>query len=63
MLEAWGPASRAVVWAHNSHIGDASATAMGTEYKQINLGQLCRESLRNRAALIGLDTHTYTGTG
>ncbi len=60
LLEAWGPGSRAVVWAHNSHIGDASATTMGTEYKQINLGQLCRESMGNRAALIGLDT--YTGT-
>ena len=29
VLEARGPASKAVVWAHNSHIGDARATEMG----------------------------------
>jgi erythromycin esterase-like protein len=60
LLEAWGPGCRAVVWAHNSHIGDASATTMGTEHNQLNLGQLCRRSMGSRAALIGLDT--YTGT-
>ncbi|WP_011301031.1 erythromycin esterase family protein [Cupriavidus necator] len=60
LLEAWGPKCRAVVWAHNSHIGDASATVMGAERNQLNLGQLCREAMGNRAALIGLDT--YTGT-
>jgi erythromycin esterase-like protein len=53
-----GRPARLVVWAHNSHIGDARATAMG-EGGEINLGQL----MRQRAAapgdvfLLGFTTH------
>lgn len=32
-----------VVWAHNSHLGDARATDMGKSRGEVNVGQLCRE--------------------
>lgn len=32
-----------VVWAHNSHLGDARATDMGKSCGEVNVGQLCRE--------------------
>jgi erythromycin esterase-like protein len=60
LLQAHGPQSRAVVWAHNSHIGDASKTEMGTSQGQLNIGQLCRESFGDAAALVGFST--YDGT-
>jgi erythromycin esterase-like protein len=50
---------RAVVWAHNSHLGDARATQMGSS-GELNLGQLARERLGDRAFLIGFTTHTGT---
>jgi len=60
VLKARGPDARAVVWAHNSHIGDARATAMGRHMGELNLGQLCREHFGNEAALIGFGTATGT---
>lgn len=60
VLEAKGPASKAVVWAHNSHIGDARFTEMGQVRKEINIGQLCRERFGDAAALIGFGTDTGT---
>jgi erythromycin esterase-like protein len=50
-----GPDAKAVVWAHNSHIGDARATAMG-EAGEWNLGQLCRERWGDAAVLVGFGT-------
>lgn len=47
--------AKAVVWAHNSHIGNAGATAMG-ESGEFNIGQLCRAKYRTDAALIGFST-------
>jgi erythromycin esterase-like protein len=44
-----------VVWAHNSHIGDASATEMGWN-GQFNLGQLCRTHWGASAVLLGMGT-------
>ena len=43
LLESQGPDARAVVWAHNSHIGDARATEMGVVRGELNIGQLCRQ--------------------
>jgi protein-L-isoaspartate(D-aspartate) O-methyltransferase len=60
LLEARGPDAKAVVWAHNSHIGNAAATAMGQEHDELNIGQLCRARFGAEAALIGLSTHTGT---
>lgn len=42
LLAFHGPDSRAVVWAHNSHIGNAQATEMAARGEH-NLGQLCRK--------------------
>ncbi len=60
LLEHRGPEAKAVVWAHNSHIGDARFTDMGRRRDEINLGQLCRERFGDRAAMIGSGTHTGT---
>jgi erythromycin esterase-like protein len=61
LLEARGPRSKAVVWAHNSHIGDARFTEMGLAREELNIGQLCRERFGgDRTALIGFGTHTGT---
>jgi protein-L-isoaspartate(D-aspartate) O-methyltransferase len=60
LLEARGSHSRAVVWAHNSHIGDARYTEMGVVREELNIGQLCRERFGDQAALIGFGTHTGT---
>jgi erythromycin esterase-like protein len=53
--------SRAVIWAHNSHLGDARATYMG-DSGQLNLGQLARQTYGDEARLIGFTTHTGTVT-
>jgi len=52
---------RAVVWAHNSHLGDARATQMG-EWGELNLGELVRQRFGNEACLVGFTTHTGTVT-
>jgi erythromycin esterase-like protein len=57
LLEARGPQSKAVVWAHNSHIGDARHTEMGAVRDELNIGQLCREKFAGQAALVGFGTH------
>lgn len=60
LLDAKGPDAKAVVWAHNSHIGDARFTDMGATRDEFNIGQLCREAFAGEAALIGFGTHTGT---
>ena len=60
LLDARGPDAKAVVWAHNSHIGDARATEMGVVRGEHNIGQLCRERWGDEAALVGFGTHTGT---
>lgn len=59
LLGSRGPGARAVVWAHNSHIGDASATAMAARGEH-SVGQLCREHYAERAYCVGFGTHTGT---
>ena len=60
LLEAKGPDSKAVVWAHNSHIGNAAHTEMGQHRDELNLGQLTKENFGEQARLIGLGTHSGT---
>jgi erythromycin esterase-like protein len=60
LVEASRRGGKAVVWAHNSHIGNALATEMGVVREELNLGQLCRERWGRRACLIGFGTHTGT---
>jgi erythromycin esterase-like protein len=50
---------RAVVWAHNSHIGNAAATAMGWA-GEFNIGELCRTTDGDDAILIGFGTDRGT---
>jgi protein-L-isoaspartate(D-aspartate) O-methyltransferase len=59
VLDHRGPESRAVVWAHNSHVGNAGATEMAGR-GEINLGQLARKDLGPGAYLIGMGTHAGT---
>jgi erythromycin esterase-like protein len=54
-------AAKIVVWAHNSHLGDARATEMG-QRGELNVGQLVREQFGADAVLIGQTTHTGTVT-
>src|SRR4029453_13942872 len=46
---------KAVVWAHNSHVGDASATDMAAR-GELNVGQLCRRQFREATHPIGFGT-------
>jgi erythromycin esterase-like protein/predicted phosphoribosyltransferase len=52
---------KVVVWAHNSHLGDARATAM-SQRGELNVGQLVREKYGREASLIGFTTHHGTVT-
>src|SRR5205823_11644516 len=56
-----GEPPRVVVWAHNSHVGDARATELGSQ-GELNIGQLVRERHANDCALIGFTTYTGTVT-
>jgi erythromycin esterase-like protein len=58
-LAGEAPDAKVVVWAHNSHLGDARATAMRLR-GEINLGQLVREKVGGQAVLVGFTT--YSGT-
>ncbi len=60
LLEYYGEDSRGIVWAHNTHIGDARATTMA-ERGNVNIGQLKRESLgEEQVSLVGFGTATGT---
>ena len=53
--------ARVVVWAHNSHLGDAAATDMGKSRGEVNLGQLMREQYgTDEVYNIGFTTHHGT---
>lgn len=54
-----GGRAKVVVWAHNSHLGDARATEMG-ERGELNLGQLLRQ--RFGREVFGIGFSTYSGT-
>lgn len=63
--DADAPPAKVIAWAHNSHIGDAAATARGgREFKRNetwNLGQMVKQTLKN-SYLLGLDTYEGTVT-
>ncbi len=52
-----GQHTRVVVWAHNSHLGDARATDMG-DRGEWNIGQLAREKYGRDAVLVGFTTYS-----
>jgi len=55
LLAFHGPHSRGIVWEHNSHVGNARATEMSVR-GELNVGQLCRTSLRGGVYAIGFGT-------
>jgi erythromycin esterase-like protein len=57
---AQGP-TRVVVWAHNSHVGDARATELG-DAGELNVGQLVRERHPREAMIVGFSTYSGTVT-
>ncbi|HYD31777.1 MAG TPA: erythromycin esterase family protein [Azospirillaceae bacterium] len=60
VMRARSEGSKAVMWAHNSHIGDASATEMSW-LGEVNLGQLtCQRFGANAVALVGFGTDRGT---
>ncbi|MDA9506442.1 protein-L-isoaspartate O-methyltransferase [Bradyrhizobium sp. CCBAU 11386] len=59
LLAFHGPDSKAVVWAHNSHVGNAAATEMVARGEH-NIGQHCRKEFGAQAYLVGFGTHSGT---
>ena len=59
LLAFHGERSKAVVWAHNSHVGNSAATEMSLR-GEYNLGHLCRAEFGDGAYLMGFGTHTGT---
>jgi erythromycin esterase-like protein len=55
VMQARGKDARAIVWAHNSHVGNAAATAMGWQ-GEFNIGELARTAHGSDAASIGFGT-------
>jgi erythromycin esterase-like protein len=55
-LNARGQDAKIVVWAHNSHLGDARATEIG-ERGELNVGQLMRERYDRDTVLVGFTTY------
>lgn len=55
VLDFKGPESKAVVWAHNSHLGDARATQM-SDRGELNIGQLARQQYSDKVYNIGFGT-------
>lgn len=60
-LEQFQPGTKAVLWAHNSHLGDARATEMG-ELGEWNVGQLVRERWPRQSFSVGFTTYSGTVT-
>ena len=59
LLAHRGDDAKAVVWAHNSHVGNAAATAMGWQ-GEFNIGELCRMAYGDDMVSIGFGTDTGT---
>jgi protein-L-isoaspartate(D-aspartate) O-methyltransferase len=54
-----GPHSKGIVWAHNSHVGDSSATEMSAR-DEYNIGHLCRQEFGDASYSIGFGTNSGT---
>jgi erythromycin esterase-like protein len=61
ILDVYGEGAAGAVWAHNSHLGDASATAMASR-GELNVGQLARERFGPEVYAVGFGTHDGTVT-
>ncbi|MBC7973755.1 MAG: protein-L-isoaspartate(D-aspartate) O-methyltransferase [Myxococcales bacterium] len=54
-----GPDAKGIVWAHNSHLGDARHTEFAAR-GELNVGQLVKERFGDQARAIGFGTHSGT---
>ena len=59
LQDFYGSDNKAIVWAHNSHVGDAAATEMSVR-GEINIGSLCREKFGDSVYSIGFGTDNGT---
>jgi protein-L-isoaspartate(D-aspartate) O-methyltransferase len=59
LFDFHGPESKAIVWAHNSHVGDSAATEMSSR-GEYNIGHLCRQEFGTTAYSIGFGTNSGT---
>ena len=59
LLAFYGTDSKAIVWAHNSHVGDSAATEMALRGEH-NIGHLCRQEFGSSAYLVGFGTNSGT---
>jgi protein-L-isoaspartate(D-aspartate) O-methyltransferase len=59
LLAFYGDDSKAIVWAHNSHVGDSEATEMASR-GEYNIGHLCRQEYGDKAYLVGFGTNSGT---
>ncbi len=59
LLAFYGTKARAIIWAHNSHCGDAAATEMASR-GEYNLGHLCRKEFGSQCYTIGFGTNSGT---
>lgn len=59
LLSFHKPDNKAIVWAHNSHVGDAAATEMSSR-GELNIGHLCRREFGDRVYSIGFGTDCGT---
>lgn len=57
LLAFHGRDSKAIVWAHNSHVGNAAATEMSAR-GETNIGELCRKEFGDQVYSIGFGTHS-----
>jgi len=60
-LERQGQSPKVVLWAHNSHLGDARATEMSAR-GELNVGQLIKQQRGRDAVLVGFTTYSGTVT-
>jgi erythromycin esterase-like protein len=60
-LERTRGTTRAAVWEHNSHVGDARASEVG-QSGQLTVGQLARQRHGGEVLLVGFTTHSGTVT-
>lgn len=56
-----GRSDKVIVWAHNSHLGDARATEV-RRHRELNLGQLARQAYGDKSYLLGFSTYQGTVT-
>ena len=60
LMKRHGSGARGIIWAHNTHVGDARATTMAS-YDMISLGQVLRQQLGAENVLL-LGQTSYSGT-